>query len=86
MSILSVMGPEAVITCWGNEGLEFCFRDLTTLQKAVGFPPLVETQFSNYVDFNFLTRDRHLFLKRLKDCQSDIESVSLALTQAKCIF
>lgn len=85
MSILSVMGPEAVITCWGNEGLEFCFRDFTTLQKAVGFPPLVETQFSNYVDFHFLTRDI-FFLKHLKDCQSDIESVSLALTQAKWIF
>ena len=61
-----------------HEGMEFCFRDITTFQKAAGFPLFSNTQFMKYVDFAFLARDRHLFLKHLKDCQSDAESVSLS--------
>lgn len=72
------MGPEVVITCWGNERVEFCFRDITTFQNAAGFPPFSDTQFKRYVDFAFLARDRHLFLKHLNGCQSDAESVSLS--------
>lgn len=59
---MSIMGPEAVITCSGNEGLEFCFNDLTAFQKLDGLPPLSDTLFKKYVDFAFVTRDGHLFL------------------------
>jgi hypothetical protein len=72
MAILSDMEPEAVIKCYGNKRVEFCFRDLTIFQKAAGFPLFSDPKFKKYVDFAFLTRDRHIYLKCLKDCQSDI--------------
>ena len=78
------MGPEAGITCWGNVELEFCLKHFTTFQNFDGFPPLSDTEFKKSVDFTFLTRVRHLFLKCLKDvCQSEVESVNRALAQAK---
>lgn len=66
--------------------MEFCFKDLTTFQKFAGLLAVSDTQFKKYVDLAFLTRDRHLFLKCLKLCQSDLESVSLALAQSYVSF